>query len=205
MPKPFAIVGELISFKALERAPVNEHGVVFLFGIIAELFHFQIEAIRKDFPDCIARRKVGKDKWELLRIEFEFESKNFETHKHDASQVDMIVCWNHTWSECPEHIEVMELSKLVRDWRAFEKKPARQLTDFQKFMQKNRLAGLSMAEAGKLWSEQTGVKKKPPQEPASGSAETPLAYRGFVKQQRLAGKTMAEAAALWKTCKEGKA
>jgi hypothetical protein len=27
---------------------------------------------------------------------------------------EIIVCWEHNWPECPEGIEVIELSKVVR-------------------------------------------------------------------------------------------
>ena len=40
-------------------------------------------ALTSDFPDCLARRKVGRNRWEEVRIEFEYESKSFVTHGHD--------------------------------------------------------------------------------------------------------------------------
>jgi hypothetical protein len=43
-----------------------------------------------------------------VRIEFEFESKNFLKHMHEASWCDAIVCWKHNWPECP--LEVIALS-----------------------------------------------------------------------------------------------
>ena len=27
---------------------------------------------------------------------------------------DLIVCWRHNWPECPENLEVLELSTVVR-------------------------------------------------------------------------------------------
>jgi hypothetical protein len=51
------------------------------------------------------------EKWQRVRIEFEFEieSRNFLTHGHDVKGCAMIV-WKHNWPECP--LEVLELSKL---------------------------------------------------------------------------------------------
>ncbi|HEY2495946.1 MAG TPA: hypothetical protein VGK24_02655 [Candidatus Angelobacter sp.] len=32
---------------------------------------------------------------------------------HDPKKCDVIVCWIHNWPECPEWIEVVELSREV--------------------------------------------------------------------------------------------
>jgi hypothetical protein len=58
-------------------------------------------------------RRLGDDRCERLRIEFEQESRNFVLHEHDASECDMIVCWKHNWPECP--LEVLELRKVIAD------------------------------------------------------------------------------------------
>ena len=34
---------------------------------------------------------------------------------HDPKKCDVIVCWVHNWPECPKHIEVIELSKVIRE------------------------------------------------------------------------------------------
>ena len=57
------IFGDKISFKSLTCAPVNELGVVYLFGVLHDTFDFKIESIQAGFPDCIARRKIGKNRW----------------------------------------------------------------------------------------------------------------------------------------------
>ena len=100
------ITGELINFRGLIWAPVNEQGVVFLFGMIARELGMYVELVRPGYPDCIAKRYIGKGRWEEVRIEFEFRSNNFH---HDPSACDMIVCWEHDWRECPKHIEVIVL------------------------------------------------------------------------------------------------
>ena len=76
----------------------------------------QVESVQGKFPDCMAKRQVAPGKWQYLRIEFEYESKNFKLHGHDPKGCDMIVCWRHNWKECPAEIEVVELSRLV-GWR----------------------------------------------------------------------------------------
>lgn len=92
----------------------NELELIYLFGVLHDIFDdFRIQSIQQlGFPDCIARRKVGKDRWEEVRIEFEYESRNFFQHAHPSDGVDIIVCWKHNWAECPKEIEVIELCKL---------------------------------------------------------------------------------------------
>jgi hypothetical protein len=57
-------------------------------------------------------REIQPGKWQRVRIEFEYESRNFKIHRHPAHQCDAIVCWRHNWKECPRSIQVIELSKL---------------------------------------------------------------------------------------------
>jgi predicted transport protein len=107
------VVGNLINFRGLVYAPTNEQGVVFLFGKTAHEFGMYVELIRTGYPDCIAKRYVGKDQWEEIKIEFEFRSSDFSRHKHNVEDADMIVCWEHDWSECPKSIEVLELKNEI--------------------------------------------------------------------------------------------
>jgi len=83
--------------------PVNEQGVVLLFGAMAKELGFVVERIGTRFPDCVAARKVGGE-WKTVRIEFEFVSSRFD---HDPAGCDLVVCWEHDWKGCP--VEVMEL------------------------------------------------------------------------------------------------
>ena len=92
-------------------APVNEFGVIFLFGAMSWRLGFVVHRIHADFPDCEAMRRVIGDRWQLVKIEFEMESRNFRRHHHNAKKCDLIVCWKHNWPECP--LEVLELSKLI--------------------------------------------------------------------------------------------
>ncbi|MBZ5507354.1 MAG: hypothetical protein LAO78_17990 [Acidobacteriia bacterium] len=71
--------------------------------------------IQAEFPDCDALRYVGEHKWQRVRIEFEYESRNFLTHMHPVSRCDLIVCWRHNWPECP--LEVIELQSLAEIWK----------------------------------------------------------------------------------------
>jgi hypothetical protein len=150
------IFGDKIAFKSLSRAPVNELGVVYLFGVLHETFDFKIESIQSGYPDCLARRKVGNNRWEEVRIEFEYDSRSFKAHGHDPSGVDVIICWKHNWKECPKRIEVIELSSLLGDAEQIDKQIQKKkaLTEWQLFAQQKRLEGLTFTEIARLWKKQ---------------------------------------------------
>ena len=92
--------------------PVNEMGVVYLFGAMAAKLGFVVLRIRPEFPDCEALIRVDEDRWELVRIEFEYESRNFLKHAHKPGDCDLIVCWKHNWPECP--VDVLELRRELK-------------------------------------------------------------------------------------------
>ena len=106
------VMGEPFDRSPMTNAPVNELGVMVLFGMVAAGLGLQVESVQGKFPDCVAKRQVAPGKWQHLRIEFEYESKNFKLHGHDPKGCDMIVCWRHNWKECPVEIEVVELSRI---------------------------------------------------------------------------------------------
>jgi predicted transport protein len=109
-----SVVGDLINFRGLVYSPMNENGVIFLFGKIAKDLNMYVEEIKPGFPDCVARRFTGRG-WERVYIEFEYRSSHFKDHKHDASGCDMLVCWEHDWPECPKCIEVVELKEYIAE------------------------------------------------------------------------------------------
>lgn len=116
MTKDLSVVGDLINFRGLVYAPLNENGVIYLFGKVTEDLHMYIEEIKPGFPDCIARRFTGKG-WERIRVEFELKSSHFKVHDHDPEECDVVVCWEHDWKECP--IEVIELRSAIEDMENF--------------------------------------------------------------------------------------
>lgn len=100
--------------------PSNENEVRILFGVVmpylgeafGKLGYGGAEYYLDDFtdgdPDCtlvIDGKKVG--------TEFEFESYNFYGH-HDPRKCGLIICWKHTWVNCPDSIKVLELSSFLR-------------------------------------------------------------------------------------------
>lgn len=107
--------GAPINFRGLTHAPINEQGVVYLFGMVSYELGFIVEAIQSSFPDCEAKRCVDtkRNRWQRVKIEFEYQSSNFRQHGHDPNKCDLIVCWEHNWSECP--LEVLELRTLINE------------------------------------------------------------------------------------------
>jgi len=50
--------GNPIDFRGLRHEPVNEQGVVLLFGMLAKELGYLIESVQNGFPDCEAKRRV---------------------------------------------------------------------------------------------------------------------------------------------------
>lgn len=101
---------EVLEGAPLRYAPVNELGLVFLFAHIARKWRLRVDSIQPQFPDCIAYQKVhGKEK--RIRIEFEFNSRNFKNHGHDPRECDWIVCWEHDWPDAPSNLQIVELRR----------------------------------------------------------------------------------------------
>ncbi len=103
--------GAALAFRAMAFAPINEVGVVALFGMAAAELGYCIETVTAGFPDCTARRHIGGGRWEGVRIEFEYRSRAFREHGHDAAGCDVIVCWEHDWPDCP--LEVLALRDAI--------------------------------------------------------------------------------------------
>ena len=111
--------GQPMDFRGLRHEPVNEQGVVLLFGMVARELGYTVEAVQSGFPDCEAKRQIAPQRWQSVRIEFEFESRNFRDHGHSLTGCDVIVCWRHNWPDCPPHLEILELSSLIKSLPAF--------------------------------------------------------------------------------------
>lgn len=111
------LYGDFVNFRGLQHSPVNEQGVVFLFGMVCRELGYMVEIVRAEFPDCEAKRRVrGREgRWQRVRIEFEYKARNFRSHGHDPDQCDVIVCWEDNWPDCP--IEVLELKSTLDDLR----------------------------------------------------------------------------------------
>jgi hypothetical protein len=194
------VFGPKINFKSLSCAPINEHGVVYLFGVLHEAFDFKIESVQAGFPDCIARREIGKDRWEEIRIEFEFNSRSFLAHNHDPDGADMIVCWKHDWSKCPDNIEVIELSSMIKNLESIveEVKEPKKLSAYNEFCRQKRLEGYSFQDISRLWGEHKATRKTSNANEVASTAGDITDYRSFCKKMRTEGKSFAEIGMLWR-------
>ena len=105
------VYGPLLTRQPMANAPTNEMGVLYLFGAMAVKLGFCILWLGSEFPDGEALREVEPDRWQRVRIEFEFQSRNFQYHGHDPAKCDLIVCWEDNWKESP--LEVLELKGAV--------------------------------------------------------------------------------------------
>ncbi len=106
--------GRPLDFRGLRHEPLNELGVVFLFGMVAQELGFTVEGIRAPLPDCHGKRENRKGRLSPVRIEFEFKSRNYLAHKHSIDACDVIVCWKNNWSDPPSCIEIVELSREIK-------------------------------------------------------------------------------------------
>jgi hypothetical protein len=97
---------------ALACGPTNENGVIYMFGTLAERLGFVVMKVQTEFPDCEAFRHIGDNRWQHVRIEFEYQSRNFLKHMYDPKGCDVIVCWEDNWKECP--LEVVELREIIK-------------------------------------------------------------------------------------------
>jgi hypothetical protein len=109
------LLGAPTGLPAFPYEPVNEMGVMVLFSMLAPQLGFVIESVQSGFPDCEAKIEVEPGRRQHFRIEFEYESRGFMEHGHDPSKCDMIICWRHNWKNCPPNIQVLELSKIVKN------------------------------------------------------------------------------------------
>lgn len=114
LPKDRATYGNPINFHEMRHEPVNEQGVVLLFGILAKKLGYTIEAVQTGFPDCEAKRQIAPGRWQRVLLEFEYESRNFRDHGHPSNGCDVIVCWRHNWDDCPEQLEILDLSSVIK-------------------------------------------------------------------------------------------
>lgn len=107
--------GKPLAFRNMIYEPINEQGVVLLFGMVSEELGFSIEGVWVEFPDCEAKRIVNRitGQQQPVKIEFEYKSKEFEKHVHEVQNCDLIVCWKNNWKDCP--VEVLDLSQAIKE------------------------------------------------------------------------------------------
>jgi hypothetical protein len=53
------VFGPPLDFRGLRHAPINEQGVVYIFGMVSYELGFIVEGLQSAFPDCEAMRRTG--------------------------------------------------------------------------------------------------------------------------------------------------
>jgi HNH endonuclease len=114
------VYGPVICAPGFVYGPTNENGVLCLFGAMAKDLGFLILRVQVGFPDIEAMRVMPDGRLKPVKIEAEYQSRNFHLHGHDPAGCDLLVCWEHNWPECP--VPVIELRKIA----VVEREPARQ-------------------------------------------------------------------------------
>ena len=107
--------GGILGVRGIVYEPINEQGVILLFAAICHDLGFMIEGIRSSFPDALLRRRNSKGTWNSCMAEFEYKSSSFKAHKHNPSQCDIVICWEHDWADCP--LEVLCLKDIVNKYK----------------------------------------------------------------------------------------
>jgi hypothetical protein len=110
-PRRAFTFGPPLNSQYIRHEPIDEQGVVFLFGAVAAELGFMVEAVRQRFPDCRAKRNI-RGVYHDVTIEFEFSSSDFLKHGHPMDGCDLVVCWHHDWLDCP--IDVLELKSALQ-------------------------------------------------------------------------------------------
>ncbi len=100
----------------LDESPVNEQGVVLLFGKIHFAIGFpSIIKVQQDFPDCKAYSTIGGH-YHRANIEFKFKSSSYyrsrRTIKEWEERVNYLVCWEHDSKSFNKKIKTVQVISL---------------------------------------------------------------------------------------------
>ena len=112
------LFGAPITHGTFVNAPVNEQSTVGLFCCLAAQLGIVIRHVDdRRFPDIWALRRVpGRDaRFQDVRIEVQFRSRDFVRDGHDANEVDILVCYEDNWPERPPQLELIELRRVLQD------------------------------------------------------------------------------------------
>jgi predicted transport protein len=95
------IVGSPLNFRGLVYGPINEQGVVYLFGLIANDLNIRVESIQQGYPDCTAIKYAG----------------DRSIDDHDPDKCDVLVCWEDDLPEGKREsikgLQIYELKTLI--------------------------------------------------------------------------------------------
>jgi len=96
--------------------PSNEAETIALYKLCQHRLGWKIVHLQTAFPDAIIENEQGK----RLIVEFEFKSRNFQSHKHNPADCDIIIAYKNDWENPP--VPVWELRKDTKPELAVLKK-----------------------------------------------------------------------------------
>lgn len=100
----------------IEESPVNEQGVVLLFGKVHFAIGFpSIIKVQQDFPDCKAYSTIGGHR-HRANIEFKYKSSSYHRSRRSIAQwtekVNYLVCWEHDCKSFNQKIKSVQVIAL---------------------------------------------------------------------------------------------
>lgn len=84
--------------------PSNEAETIILYKLIQNRLGWRIKHLQTAFPDASIENQNGK----ILIAEFEYLANNFQSHGHDPSVCDLIICWHNDWIKSPLPVWALE-------------------------------------------------------------------------------------------------
>lgn len=120
-PRMAPLFGAPLAHEAFINEPVNEQSTVGLFCCLAPTLGIFIRHLDdRRFPDAYGLRRVpGRDaRFQEVRIEVQFRSRDFVRDGHDPAAVDILVCFEDNWPDRPAHLELIELRRVLQELRA---------------------------------------------------------------------------------------
>jgi hypothetical protein len=84
-----SIVGGPVLWPGLVYSPLNNAGLIFAVGAIANAAGLLFEEFSPDTNTAVCRRKTGAG-WERLKVAFSLRSSSYSRQMND---IDLLVCW----------------------------------------------------------------------------------------------------------------
>ncbi|MEE9554073.1 MAG: hypothetical protein V3W18_07210 [candidate division Zixibacteria bacterium] len=84
-----SLVGDPVLWPGLIYSPLNNQGLIFAVGTIAEKIGLIFEELHDSGKTAICRRKA-ENGWQRIRVALELKSSEFSAGK---DEVDLLICW----------------------------------------------------------------------------------------------------------------
>lgn len=104
-----SFVGDPVDWPGLVYSPLNNPGLIFALGAVAEKLGIIFEEFLDSGTTAICRRKTGRG-WEKIRVSFAFRSSEFI---NDGGETDLMICWIDDSDDdgLPQRLELRSLPK----------------------------------------------------------------------------------------------